>query len=300
MHSMLEVAAALSAGLGTFGAILAIAVPAPSTEDPQSTPWFFRIASRWWSAEASLARSAGWPWLTDSRLIVLELGASIGAGVTAGALTGLVPLAGPAAVGAAGAVHAVVSARARSQKVTRQDAVLEAVRMLRQLLETGATNVQQAVEILGQRGPAPLRSEFRLIAASTSGRRQAWSAARSRIAEPLFDMLAAAVLIQGPGGGELVPLFADLEASVSAAQEVEREARALQVQARSASSIIVSLPIAFLVVLSALRSPYLDAFHQPAGEAFLLAMLGIMGCSYVWMRRLLQLPGLERVRLSDA
>jgi Flp pilus assembly protein TadB len=172
--------------------------------------------------------------------------------------------------------------------------------MLRQLLETGATNVQQAVEILGQRGPAPLRSEFRLIAGATSARRQAWSAARARIAEPLFDMLAAAVLIQGPGGGELAPLFADLEASVSAAQEVEREARALQVQARSASSIIVSLPIAFLVVLSTLRSPYLDAFHQPAGEVFLVAMLGIMGVSYVWMRHLLQLPGLERVRLIDA
>jgi Flp pilus assembly protein TadB len=172
--------------------------------------------------------------------------------------------------------------------------------MLRQLLETGATNVQQAVDILGQRGPAPLRSEFRLIAGATSGRRQAWSAARARIAEPLFDMLAAAVLIHGPSGGELAPLFADLEASVSAAQEVEREARALQVQARSASSIIVSLPIAFLVVLSALHSPYLDAFHQPMGEVFLLAMLGIMGCSYVWMRHLLRLPGLERVTLTDA
>jgi Flp pilus assembly protein TadB len=113
-------------------------------------------------------------------------------------------------------------------------------------------------------------------------------------------MLAAAVLIQGPGGGELVPLFADLEQTVSAAQEVEREARALQVQARSASSIIVSLPIAFLVVLSAMRSPYLDAFHQPAGGAFLLAMLAVMGGSYVWMRYLLRLPGLQRVRLSDA
>jgi len=297
---MLEIAAALSAGLGTFGAILAVAVPAPSPEDPPPTPWILRVAGRWWSAEGSLARNAGWPWLTSRRLAVLQLAAGIGGGGIATALTGLVPLAAPAAVGAVGAVHAMVSARARSQKVIRQDAVLEAVRMLRQLLETGATNVNQAVEILGQRGPSPLRSEFRLIAGATSGRRQAWSVARGRIAEPLFDMLAAAVLIQGPGGGELAPLFADLEASVSAAQEVEREARALQVQARSASSIIVSLPIAFLVVLSALRSPYLDAFHKPAGEAFLLAMLGVMGCSYVWMRHLLRLRGLERVRLSDA
>lgn len=297
---MLEVAAALSAGLGTFGAILAVAVPPPLPEDPISRPWLFRVAGRLWRAEASLAGRADWPWLTARRLVAFQLATAIAGGIIASSFTGLPALAAPGAVGAVAAVHAVVSARARSLQVIRQDAVLEAVRMLRQLLETGATNVQQAIEILGQRGPAPLRSDFRLIAGTTAGRRLAWSAARARIAEPLFDMLAAAVLIQGPGGGELAPLFADLEASVSAAQEVEREARALQVQARSASSIIVSLPIAFLVVLSALRSPYLDAFHKPTGEAFLLVMLGIMGCSYFWMRRLLQLPGLERVRLSDA
>jgi Flp pilus assembly protein TadB len=209
-------------------------------------------------------------------------------------------------LGAAGAVAGValvrgpVVARMRSRQVIRQDAVLDAVRMLRRLLETGATSVHAAVAVLGERGPAPLRSEFRVIAGKSLGRRQAWSAARQRIGEPLFDMLAAAVLIQGPAGGELAPLFADLEASVSGAQEVEREARALQVQARSAAAIIVSLPIVFLVVLSTLRSPYLDAYHGPAGQAFLLAMLAVMACSYVWMRRLLLLPGLQRVRLNDA
>jgi hypothetical protein len=134
MSSMLEVAAALSAGLGTFGAILAVAVPAPPIEDPASRLWLFRFAIRCWSAESSLARSAGWAWLTGRRLIAIQLGAAIGGGVTAWAITGLVPLAAPAAVGAVGAVHAVVSARARSQQVIRQDAVLEAVRMLRQLL----------------------------------------------------------------------------------------------------------------------------------------------------------------------
>ncbi len=108
------------------------------------------------------------------------------------------------------------------------------------------------------------------------------------------------MLVQRPGGGELAPLFADLEATVAGAQEVEREADALQVQARSAAAIIVALPVAFLLVLSALHSPYLDAFHQPAGEGFLLLMLAVMGASYVWMRRLLRLDGLQRVRLVDA
>src|SRR6266581_3452331 len=62
----------------------------------------------------------------------------------------------------------------------------------------------------------------------------------------------------------------------------------------------VAVLVAFLVVLSALHSPYLDAYHTPIGQAFLLAMLGVMGSAYLWMKQLLLLPGLQRVRLSDA
>lgn len=296
---MLETGAALSAGLAALAAVLIIAAPAP-IHDAGARTWLSRCGHRWWMAERALAAGSGSPWLDCRRLVALELAAALGGGSGAVFITGLPVLAVPGAVGALSVVRGVVGARARGRQITRQDAVLEAVQMLRQLLETGATNVNQAIAVLAERGPVPLRTEFRVIAAKSFGRREAWREARDRIAEPLFDMLAAAVLVQRPGGGELVPLFAELEASVSAAQEVEREARALQAQARSASTIIVALPIAFLVVLSTLHSPYLDAFHEPAGEAFLFVMLAIMAASYVLMRRLLCLPGLRRVRLSDA
>jgi tight adherence protein B len=297
---MLETGAALSAGLGALAAVLILAAPALPVPNSAAPPWLAGLARRWSIAERALAIGSGWPWLNRRRLVALQLGAALCGGASAAFITGLPVLAAPGAIGVASTVRAVVGARARRRQVVRQDAVLEAVRMLRQLLETGATSINQAIAVLAERGPVPLREEFRLIAAKSVGRRQAWREARDRIAEPLFDMLAAAVLIQRPGGGELVPLFADLEASVTAAQEVEREARALQAQARSASTIIVTLPIAFLVVLSTLHSPYLDAFHQPAGEAFLLAMLATMAVSYLLMRWLLRLPGLRRVRLSDA
>jgi Flp pilus assembly protein TadB len=293
---MIETAAALVAGLGVMVAILAVGSPAHLGVSGRLT----RAAARGWSHELNLAAETGWSWLDGRTLVALECSTAIAAASCAIAMTGLTVLAVPAGAGAMSAVRAAVTARSRAQRVVRQDAVLEATRMLRQLLETGATSVNQAIAVLAERGPVPLRAEFRLIAARSIGRRQAWKEARERIGEPLFDMLAAAVLIQRPGGGELVPLFADLESSVTAAQEVEREARALQAQARSASSIIVALPIAFLLILSAFHSPYLDAFHQPAGEVFLLAMLGVMAAGYLWMRRLLVLPGLQRVRLSDA
>jgi Flp pilus assembly protein TadB len=297
MVSMIETAAALIAGFAVMAAVLAIgARPA----QPPISALVVATAARWWAREGALAAGTGWGWLDARTLLAVEGCAALLAAVCATSMTGLIVLSVPAAVGAVSAARAVVKARSRTQQVMRQDAVLEATRMLRQLLETGATSVNQAIALLAARGPVALRADFRLITARPIGRRQAWKDARQRIGEPLFDMLAAAVLIQRPGGGELVPLFSDLESSVTAAQEVEREARALQAQARSASNIIVSLPIAFLVILSALHSPYLDAFHEPAGEVFLLAMLGVMATGYVWMRRLLALPGLRRVRLVDA
>jgi Flp pilus assembly protein TadB len=294
---MIETAAALSAGAGVVIAVMAMAAPEPQ---PSVPVWLSGALARWWAGEVGLSAGAGWRWLDARTLVAFQCSAALASALCATALTGLIVLAVPAAAGGASALRAVVKARARSRQVIRQDSVLEATRMLRQLLETGATSVNQAIAVLAERGPIPLRGEFRLIAARSIGRRQAWKDARERIGEPLFDMLAAAVLIQRPGGGELAPLFADLESSVTSAQEVEREARALQAQARSASSIIVSLPIAFLVILSTLHSPYLDAFHEPAGEVFLFAMLCVMAAGFIWMRRLLKLSGLQRVRLTDA
>lgn len=290
---MVEIACAAVAGLAAAIALVAITAPPPNLRMP-------RWAAGWWRRESALIREAGWRQFGAKTLVGAELGAAVAGAIVAAMITGLPVLALPGAVGGACAVRGAVARQARSRQAVRQDAVIEAVRMMRQLLETGATSVNQAVALLAERGPMPLRAEFRSIAARPLGRRQAWREARERIGEPLFDMLAAAVLIQRPGGGELVPLFADLEAAVSAAQEVEREGRALQAQARSASTIIVALPVAFLLILSALRSPYLDAFHQPAGQLFLGSMLAVMACGYLWMRRMLALPGLQRVRLGDA
>jgi len=293
---MLEVAAAIAAGLAVLTAILAVAAPPPPPTGPR---WLDNSLRKWWAQQQSFANDAAVPSIDAMRFLVLQLAAGLAGVLFAETLTGLPVLALPGGLGGASLVRGAFAARVRARQAARQDAVLDAVRMLRQLLETGATGVNQAIAMLAERGPLPLRGEFRTISGRSVGRRQAWTQARERIAEPLFDMLAAAVLIQRPGGGELVPLFADLEASVSAAQEVEREARALQAQARSASTIIVALPVVFLLILSALHSPYLEAFHRSDGELFLLAMLATMAAGYAWMRRLLELPGLQRMRLTD-
>ena len=218
---MLELAAAICAGGAAAMAVLCVALPGPLT---QATGWSLphRLANRVWLGESALAASTAWPWLDGRLLLAAEACAGLVGTAAAILLTGLPALGVAAFAGSIALVRVTAASRSHRLRRERQDAVLEAVRMLRQLLETGAGTVQQAIAILAERGPVPLRKEFRLIAATSLGKRQAWATARDRVAEPLFDMLAAAVLIQGPGGGELAPLFAELEGTVTSAQEVAR------------------------------------------------------------------------------
>src|SRR5260370_24056727 len=61
MDSMLEVAAALCAGLGVTAAILAVAVPPPAPLDEAMVPsWLHRYLSKRWKDEQALAAGAGW------------------------------------------------------------------------------------------------------------------------------------------------------------------------------------------------------------------------------------------------
>ena len=225
---------------------------------------------------------------------------SAGAGA-AGAwlLTGMPALVAAGGVLGVGVLRGALNTRALRLRREKQDAVLAAVRTLRQLLQTGAVGVPAGIALLAERGPVPLRSEFGAIQAA-GGSGAAWAGARRRVAEPIFDLLAAAVLVQRPGGGELSPLFRELEESVAAVYEVEREAAALQVQARTASTLILCLPLAFLAVMCLLRSPYLDAYRSAPGQAFLAAMLAVMGGAHLLIRRWLLLPEEPRLELADA
>ncbi|TMD55667.1 MAG: hypothetical protein E6I85_02450 [Chloroflexi bacterium] len=236
--------------------------------------------------------------LAGPQLPVEILAAGAGA---AGAwlLTGMPALVVAGAALGVGALHGALRVRALRLRRELQDAVLAAVRTLRQLLQTGAVGVPAGIAVLAERGPVLLRTEFAGIQAAR-GSGAAWAAARRRIGEPIFDLLAAAVLVQRPSGGELSPLFRELEESVSAVYEVEREAAALQVQARSASTLILCLPLAFLAIMCVLRSPYLDVYRSFAGQAFLAAMLAVMGGAHLLIRRWLLLPEEPRLELADA
>lgn len=285
-------------GLAVTAAALALLLPAPA---PRRAGRLQRWVRGRWEREVELAAATRWPRMDAARLAGLQGAAGALGLLVAADITGLPVLAAVGAAGGAAGVRVLALLRTAALRRARQDAVLEAVRLLRQLLETGGLGVQQALAVLAERGPDLLRDEFgRIVAAGVSSRQaEAWKAAKARVGEPVFDLLAVAIAVQRPAGGRLGPLFADLEESVTALYEVAREGQALQVQARSTAIFILVLPIAFLTLLAAGRSPYLDIYREPVGELFLGAMLAVMVASYFWVRRWLTLPEPARLRLAD-
>jgi tight adherence protein B len=289
MRDSLAIVAGVLAGM----AVLALAAPVP----PPAPRALRRLLRRGVAREIVFAAEVG---LAPAQLVAVQLVPGIAGALTAELVGGLPVLALAGGVAAVGMVRIALRARSGARARRRQDAVLDAVRMLRGLLEAGGTGVQDALAVLARRGPAPLRADFAGIVAATRRGSQvrAWAEARDRVADPVFDLLSVALLVQRPSGGSLAPLLADLEESVAAIHEVAREAEALQVQARSAAGLVVLLPIAFLLVLSAFRSPYLDAYHTPNGAIFLGAMLATVGAAYLWILRWLRLPREPRLELA--
>jgi len=78
---MIDLAAAMSAGLGAALALLALSLPEPEVA---LIAWVKHAARRWWVAEQALASAAGWAWLDGRTLVALEFVAA-----SAGALFGI-------------------------------------------------------------------------------------------------------------------------------------------------------------------------------------------------------------------
>ena len=292
---MAETGAALIAGAAVAIAIFALGgtPPGVAAVAGQGSALLRRFAA----GEAKRAAASGIA-VGAAGMVVVELLIAVGAVALGYLLTGMAVLALASGGLGLAILLAVLGVRSTTLRRERQDAVVASVRTLRQLLETGAVGVTAALAILAERGPNPLRREFRSLVAG-GARPASWAIARERIGEPVFDLLSAAVLVQRPGGGELGPLFRELEESVTAVHEVEREASALQVRARSASALILCLPLAFLAVMCLLRSPYLDVYRTLPGGLFLAGMFAVMGGAHLLIRRWLRLPEEPRLELAD-
>lgn len=187
--------------------------------------------------------------------------------------------------------------RAQRRRGEIEEAVGEAVETLRDAVRIGL-GVEEALRALAVTGPQALRPVFSGVERDLrlAGFEEALERARERLAEPLFDTLAVALLTAYRiGGRNLAAVLDGLSASVRGSVQVRREVRANQAQNVLSARVIAALPLLLILVIRGSNPNYLAAFSQPVGQAVLACCLLSITVGYTVMLRQAALPGQERV-----
>ena len=270
------------AAAGGLAATVALAVAWPAGREPAPSP-----GRPWGPAARRGARVAG-----------LAAGAAgLAAGLTA-ALLGIPVLVALAALGGALAVPVVDRARAQRARQRLHRGLVEAVEVLVQLLPTGQS-VRQGIEVLAERGPQGARVEFARLQRQLQDL-QFEAAVRemeARVGDPLFTMMAAALIVGNRSGGQLVPVFQELGRAMRQTEAVRSQVRAEQAQGRYGALVICLMPLVVLAVLHTINPAYLAPYGTLRGASVLAGIVLTMAAGYLWMLRILRLPEWDRLPL---
>ncbi|MYH40745.1 MAG: hypothetical protein F4150_03035 [Chloroflexi bacterium] len=186
------------------------------------------------------------------------------------------------------------SARRRAEV---EEALGEAVETLRDAVRIGL-GIEEALRALARTGPLALRPVLSQLERDIrlAGFEEALARARERLADPLFDTLAIALLTSYRiGGRNLAQVLDGIGESLRGSVRVRREVRAAQAQNVLSARVIAALPVVLVLIIRATNPNYLTAFSQPAGQAVLGLCLLSVAVGYVAMLRQAQLPGAGRV-----
>lgn len=283
---MAPLLAALAAMAGVFGAWDALTV----IEQARPAAALGRVI-----APLRLAGRAGRPPTTAERRRLATLGAAtlLAAGwLLAGPLLGvLLAAAGPAAVGQ------LLAARHRRWRRALADSVPTVARALADAL-SGGHSLRGAVEEVGDSGAITGPAGVELAAAAhrlTLGAptETVLTDLRTRAADPAWDTLIAATLLQRETGGDLASLLRSIAASREHARRIEADAHTITAQARATARLVASMPLAALA-LTELISPgtLLALLSDPAPRALLLSGLLLATLAFLTISR--------TARLGDA
>ncbi|MBV9354436.1 MAG: type II secretion system F family protein [Chloroflexi bacterium] len=178
-----------------------------------------------------------------------------------------------------------------------QTAVVEAIEQVRDAIRTGLS-VPEALAGLGRTGPEVLRPEFARLSRELRlvGFASALTAMRDRLADPVFDVVAAALTINDRLGGHQVSQVLDRLAEATRAQlRVQDELRAQQGRTVLSARIVALAPVLALVGLRITNPRYLAIFDSWVGQVVLVGCVFAVAIGYLAMLALTRLPGQRRV-----
>ena len=178
-----------------------------------------------------------------------------------------------------------------------QDALIEATGQLRDAIRTGLS-VQNALLALAHSGPETLRPEFVRLAREIRllGFEPAMTAMRERLADPVYDVVAASLLLNDRLGGRNVSQVLDRLAQATRAElRVQQELRAYQAKNVVSAQIVAAVPLAVLIAIRAVNPAYLALFDGVPGQLLLAGCATSVAVGYASMLWITRLPGERRV-----
>jgi tight adherence protein B len=277
---MAPLLAALAAMCGVFGTWDALAV----VDEVRPVAAVGRVL-----APLRLAGRAGRRPTTPERRRLAILGAAtlLAAGwLLGGPVLGVVLAgAGPAAVGPA------LAARHRRWRRALSDGVPSVARALADAL-AGGHSVRGALEDVGASGavPGPVGLELRTAAdrlALGAATDDVLEALRRRAADPAWETLVAAILLQRDAGGDLATLLRSVADAREHARRVEADARSLTAQARATAKLVAGLPCAALAFSELLAPGTLIALlGDPRSRVLLVAGMTVGALAFIAISRI--------------
>jgi tight adherence protein B len=288
MSSVLPLVLSVCFGAGVY--LLYDALTRPRTERaPGGRGWFAR-------ASEFLVR-AGLYEVTPREFIMFSVGAGVLAAIVAQYFLGWLLVSVVAAVLGASAPLLYYAERHDRRRTAVQIAMAEAISQLRDGIRTGLS-VQEALLGLARNGPQTLRGEFSTLVreARLIGFEPALRGMRERLADPVFDIVAAALVLNDRVGGRNVTQVLDRLAQATRAQQrIQLELRAYQSRNVLSARIVAAVPLVVLIVIRWVSPEYLALFDTFWGQLLLLGSLASVAIGYLAMRWMARLPGEERV-----
>jgi tight adherence protein B len=288
MSSVLPLVLSVFFGAGVY--LIYDALTRPRVERPR--------AERGWGARMRefLVR-AGLYDVTPRDFLLFSVGAGLLSGIVAQYFLGwlLVSLVA-AGLGAATPV-VYYTERHDRRRVAVQTAMAEAIGQLRDGIRSGLS-VQEALLGLARNGPQALRGEFSTLVreARLTSFDKALHGMRERLADPVFDIVAAALVLNDRVGGRNVTHVLDRLAQATRAQQrIQHELRAYQSRNVLSARIVAAVPLIVLFAIRFVSPDYLDFFDTWWGQVLLMGSLCSVAIGYMAMRWMARLPGEERV-----
>jgi tight adherence protein B len=204
-----------------------------------------------------------------------------------------------AALGLIGPLLYYIHRRDR-RRATMQDGLVDGIGQLRDAIRTGLS-VQNALVSLAHSGPEVLRPQFARLAREIRllGFEAAIRAMRARLADPVFDVVAASLVLNDRLGGRNVSQVLDRLAQATRAElRVQQEARAYQAKNVLSAQIVAGVPLVVLIAIRAINPGYLTLFDGWPGQLLLAGCVVSIALGYAGMLWITRLPGERRVLQS--